>query len=81
MGSGVDLVVAEDDMVGFAMVPSMYPVSPLDPSNWIIVMFHFIRFSLLNFCSSESIVNEDVPDDIVSRIGRSNSHSGCCQSR
>jgi len=65
---------------GFATLPSMYPVSPLDPSNCVMVIFHFSRFSPLNFCSSGSIVNEGVPDDIATGNNRLGSRLGCCQS-
>ena len=41
------------------------PVSPFDPSNCVILMFHAIRLSPLNFCSSERIVNDGVPNDIL----------------
>ena len=58
-------VVAEvDGAAGFGIFPSTYPVSPLDPSSCSMLMFHFIRFSPLNFCSLDNIVNEGVPDDI-----------------
>ncbi len=59
------MVSVAEGGLGFPMVPSMYPVSPLDPSNCAMVIFHFRRFSPLNFCSSESIVREDVPDDML----------------
>ncbi len=62
MVSGVVVVV--DGTAGFGMLPSTYPVSPLDPSSCVILTFHVIRFSLLNFCSSDNIVNEGVPNDI-----------------
>ena len=77
--------MVEVGTTGFPMFPSTYPVSPFDPSNCVMVIFHFSRFSPLNFCSSESIVSEGVPDDIVSisglSIGRicSGSRSGTFQ--
>ena len=67
----------EDGATGFAMLPSIYPVSPFDPNSCVMVIFHLSRFSPLNFCSSESIVREDVPDDISTRNNRSVSRSGC----
>ena len=36
--------------------------NPLAPSNWLILVFHCKRLSLLNFCSSESIVSDGVSD-------------------
>lgn len=63
--SGV--VVLEDCSSGFVIFPLIYPTSPLDPSNWVILIFHCNRFSPLNFCSSERIVNDGVPDDIAYR--------------
>ena len=79
------VVVVDVGRTGFGTFPSIYPVSPFDLSNCIMVMFHFSKFSPLNFCSSESIVNEGVPEDIVDRSNlsdrckRSNSHSVSCQ--
>jgi hypothetical protein len=59
--------VVEVGCVGFAIVPSTYPDSPFEPSSWVMFMAHASRLSLLNFCSSESIVRDVVPDDIVYR--------------
>jgi hypothetical protein len=61
--SGVDVKVV--GMGGFGISPLTYPVSPFDPRSCVIVTFHAIRLSPLNFCSSESIVKEGDPDDIV----------------
>lgn len=55
-GSGTDSVP------GFWILPSMYPDSPFNASNWVIFVFHCNKFSPLNFCSLESIVRESVPD-------------------
>ncbi len=54
---------------GCITFPSMYPVSPFDPSSCVIVTFQFSKFSPLNFCSSESIVKEGIPEDIMNRNG------------
>ncbi len=59
-----------DCMVGFGMSPLTYPVSPLDPRICAIVTFHVIRLLPLNFCSSESIVREGVPDAISTSSNR-----------
>ena len=50
--------------LGFFSVPFKYPSSPLAPSSWLILIFHWRRLSPLNFCSSERIVSDSVPDII-----------------
>ena len=54
-----------DSGPGFGMFPLIYPSSPFDPSSCMILVFHCGGLSLLNFCSSDSIVSDDVPDIIV----------------
>ena len=50
-----------DPIPGFCIIPPIYPINPLAPSNCLIFVFHWSRLSLLNFCSSESIVSEGIP--------------------
>ena len=76
----VAVVVASVDVsvgaVRKVILRSMYPDSPFDPNNWIILVFHESRLSPLNFCSSERIVSEGVDDMVyrgksnVSRVGK-----------
>ena len=62
VGSGTD------SGPGFWITPSIYPDSPFDASSWIMFVFHWSKLSPLNFCSSESIVRDGVPD-ICFRLG------------
>ena len=75
MVSGVDVEV-DGVALGFGMSPFTYPVSPFDPNSCVIVTFHVIRLSPLNFWSSESIVKEGVPDDISASSNAFNCLSG-----
>ena len=49
----------------FCIFLSIYPDNPFDASSWNIFIFHCSKFSPLNFCSSESIVSEGVPDIVM----------------
>jgi len=53
--------------VGMVIFPSMYPSSPFAPNNWVMLVVHESKLSLLNFCSSERIVREGEVEDIVYR--------------
>ena len=59
VGSGTD------SGPGFGMFLLIYPSNPFDPSSCVILVFHCSKLSLLNFCSLDSIVSDDVPDIIV----------------
>ena len=54
-----------DSGPGFGIFPLIYPSNPFDPSSCVILVFHCSKLSPLNFCSSDSIVSDDVPDIIV----------------
>ena len=56
-------------LVGLGTLPSTYPSSPLEPSSWVIIVVHLSRLSPLNFCSSERIVRDGIPDDMVAYRG------------
>lgn len=58
VGSGID------SGPGFFIVLSIYPNRPFDVSSWVMFVFHWSKFSLLNFCSLVSIVREGIPDII-----------------
>ena len=50
---------------GFCIFPSIQPDNPFDPRSWVMLVFHCSKLFLLNFCSSESMVSEGIPDMIV----------------
>ena len=54
-----------DSGSGFCIFLSIYPDNPFDASSWNIFVFHYSKFSPLNFCSSESVVSEGVPDIVM----------------
>ena len=62
--------------LGFCIIPLMYPSNPLAPSNWVILVFHCRRLSLLNFCPLESIVRDGVLDICMKWVTQS--VSGLC---
>jgi hypothetical protein len=53
-----------DSGPGLRMLPLIYPRSPFEPSTCVMLVFHYSRLFPLNFCSSERIVSEGVPDII-----------------
>jgi hypothetical protein len=71
MGVLIGWVVSDgsgtDSAPGLVIFPSIYPSSPFDPSNCVMLVFHWSRLSPLNFCSSDSIVSEGMPDIINGR--------------
>ena len=58
--------------------PVEFPMGCHNPCHSLVI-FHFRRFSPLNFCSSESIVKEGVPNDITTNINHLSTCSESCQ--
>ena len=78
VGSGgfASVSVSVCGRTGRGIFPSIYPDKPFDPKSWVMFVVHDRRLSPLNFCSSERIVNDGVPEVILC-----NTKSCVCMSR